>query len=656
MGIRVIRNQRINLQDFEERRLCEVDREYCTLFETNEYFRVQAINEPCGGNQLCNPDFDLGAEILTNGTFTGSASGWTLTNMTYSSNKIVHTSGAGIGTFAQALGGIVAGKTYILTIKVDTLTGGNITINLYDGAFATISSVGTHVISLTASTGAFNPDIHGLINNGVDAEIDFISLKTVDCWVFDDSWSFSGGLACHSPGTAGDIYADLYTGFSPGRYIQITYSVFGMSDGTLTVKVGGATTRVVTQNGTYTDWMLPIFSDTYLKFSADSDFDGCIEVESSYRLLDLTDLSNAAYAVNIETGASTVMNVTLNKDRINFNLYTGFLPDGCYRITVQDPCGTNYGMELNADTDFNNAGIWTIDTSGTSPTVSAAITGGQFVITNQPNPAGAPIGDVLLTQTINIPDGVGLYALYTDFLTGAFTEPIPSDAGTIEIMFPGGNTFYIAPFANGWQENTQYVKNGNVFITNTPGNPDYNQISIIFHITGTLEDDIYRFLSASIQITPALTAVYNSNCLKLLTDTQNTKLIMGESDTEESHGFLFDSLNFPNLDYRNEVAFQGPRRPNNNDGYLYSSGRKKKNFSQNDKQWELVYISMDENGHDVVSTIMSMDHFYIGEDTTNRQEYYWDEKTYEPDWGEKSGAPTAESKVLVSRIDKTTFK
>lgn len=653
MGIEIIRNQRINLLDFEEQRLCPPDKEYCALYETNEYFRVQTKNTPCGADLMCNPDFEYGTEILTNGTFTGSAASWTLTNMSYSSNKIVHTSGSGVGTFAQALGGIVAGKTYIVTIKVDVLTGGNITFNLYDGAFATITTTGTHVVAVTASTGAFNPDFHGLINNGVDATIDFVSLKTVDCWLFDDAWSFDSGLACHSPGSASDLYADLYTGLASGDYVKVTYSIFGMSDGTVTVKVGGTTSRVVTQNGTYTDYVLSLYSDTYLKFSTDSDFDGCISPTSSYQLLDATDLFNAAYAVNIETGSSTVMNVALNEDRINFYLYTGFLSDGCYRITVTDPCGTNSGTEINNDPLFNNSGAWTIDVSNVTPAVTAVISGGQLVITNPVSPAGAPTGYVELSQTINLFNGVNLYAIHTDFITGLFTEPIPSNAGNIEIVFPGGNSLIQAA---GWSASTQYVKNTTIQVVNTPGNPDYNKLVIRFELTGTLEDDVYRFLSASIQMTPALVSVYNSNCLKLVTDTGSTKLIMGESDLDKSHGFLFDAQFFPRLDYRENVSFQSPKRPNNNDGYLNSAGRHKKNFSQNTKQWELIYSGVDENGHDCLSTIMSMDHFYIGEDTTTRYEYYWDEKTYEEDTGKKGIGVISEAKVLVSRIDKTTFK
>ena len=66
----------------------------------------------------------VGAEMVTNGTFTGSATGWTLgTDWSYNANNIKKIAGASSGTVTQTVGGFDVGKVYVLAYKLTYTTG-----------------------------------------------------------------------------------------------------------------------------------------------------------------------------------------------------------------------------------------------------------------------------------------------------------------------------------------------------------------------------------------------------------------------------------------------------------------------------------------------------------------------------------------------------
>jgi hypothetical protein len=70
-----------------------------------------------------------GLDKITNGSFTGAATGWTLgTLWTYGSNKVTKAAG-GVGTLSQAAADMVSapviGETYLLSLGVDGISGEN---------------------------------------------------------------------------------------------------------------------------------------------------------------------------------------------------------------------------------------------------------------------------------------------------------------------------------------------------------------------------------------------------------------------------------------------------------------------------------------------------------------------------------------------------
>ncbi len=151
-----IPNQPLRFMDYNEVRFCEKPDPYCYLHEGDDPIRAQFRQIPCGDNIVCNPDFSTGsvsAELVTNGSFTGSASGWLFTGSgwAYNSNNVKYTGNVG-GAIAQTVA-ITAGKKYILSFTISNLTFGNLYIDLA-GISTYINANGSYALTIQAGTDA----------------------------------------------------------------------------------------------------------------------------------------------------------------------------------------------------------------------------------------------------------------------------------------------------------------------------------------------------------------------------------------------------------------------------------------------------------------------------------------------------------------------
>jgi len=101
-------------------------------------------------------------EYITNGTFTGAATGWTLgAGWAYGTNNVAKT--AGTGTLSQALATMVTvpykGETYLLNFTISGWVKGSPTVTMMGGTgtgtTVTGDGVYSRAITTTATTGAF---------------------------------------------------------------------------------------------------------------------------------------------------------------------------------------------------------------------------------------------------------------------------------------------------------------------------------------------------------------------------------------------------------------------------------------------------------------------------------------------------------------------
>jgi len=88
---------------------------------------------------------------VTNGTFTGSATGWTLgSGWSYGSNAVSHTSGT--ATMTQTSMNVVIGGVYTVTYTISGMSAGTVTVSIGGAAGTARSTNGTYIQALTATT------------------------------------------------------------------------------------------------------------------------------------------------------------------------------------------------------------------------------------------------------------------------------------------------------------------------------------------------------------------------------------------------------------------------------------------------------------------------------------------------------------------------
>lgn len=120
----------------------------------------------------------LGSELITNGTFTGNATGWSVgSGWAYSSNAVVHSSN---GTSAiqpsTALTTVLAGYEYQYSVTVSALTVGTVTLSVGGVTIAAFSANGTYTGKLLATS---NANLTLTPTNTARLTVDDVSLKRI---------------------------------------------------------------------------------------------------------------------------------------------------------------------------------------------------------------------------------------------------------------------------------------------------------------------------------------------------------------------------------------------------------------------------------------------------------------------------------------------
>jgi len=476
-------------------------------------------------------------------------------------------------------------------------------------------------------------------------------------WEINDNGTEEAGSATKIPGSSGTLTQDVLTSSNVvvNDYLKLTYTVTGMTAGQLTVLLGGNTSRVVTENGTYTDYVLMIVvSDMLLSFSANSTFDGSVSEVSCYLLKHNFD----GAAILQDLDGNLVASPTLTDyadDRVIFTWNTDSIDEGCYRVAIVDECDplftgvTNVELNLDVPIDDSPPGGWLLGGSGATGAISGGFWSQTTVATAAQNLNRAGRGFAAA-----IADGT--YVFKVEIITGS--QDTDRSDSTLEVWLCDG--FYTTGSSN------------LVTITNPQPNLTYTLYVIAAKVTSDvgfliIQDNrgsstagqVNQVASVSIKYGDVLSVTniygYESNCLKVKTDLDDMALFRGQTieDTnsvdEYSMGFYFITP-FNHLQIRVPASFTNPHRPIKQDAYLYSTGSKKKTFAQLDKAWDLVIHAVDENAHDVISTILNMEYCYI-----NGNRYICEDKDYSADWA-KGEASVAEAVVEVSRVGDVIFK
>lgn len=114
---------------------------FIEIWARNEHVDTYVDNVSVKHISLAN--LTLSGELMTNGTFTGSASSWTLgSGWAYNDNNVIHTSGT--AALSQIAGGTSSSSQYLITAKMDGSVG-NLGVDVDDSLVHQIFNASTSV-------------------------------------------------------------------------------------------------------------------------------------------------------------------------------------------------------------------------------------------------------------------------------------------------------------------------------------------------------------------------------------------------------------------------------------------------------------------------------------------------------------------------------
>lgn len=503
--------------------------QYCHPVQLGDRIFTQFYQTPCNQNEIADPTFSdvtIGAELLTNGTFTGSAAGWEAglvpaplpgENWAYGTDNIVHTPGNDNPVYQLAIAGLVSGDVYRVEIAL-TRTAGTVYVQLGDGSGRTttpvIEETGTFTYDIYFFD-ALDPNIYIYPSSDFDGSIESISLKpvTYNSWDLNASWEISDGIACHIDGTTGLLEESVANYIDANGYYYIDVTISGYVAGTLDVYISDALAGQVTSNGTFRYYATPTLAGV-VSFDPSSDFIGCLEAPDLRKLKNSHEMDLVTQDGASRYDVSNYLSYWEDKVTLNLLIDTLEVPEGCYYLEAFDACQIE-GNELVANGDFTD-GItdWTRNNNGGQYDFS----GGECQFILDPLPAATDIivnGDFsggatgwTLGAGWSIFGGGALHtAGNTATLTQSFTivspPPPPATeaywvqftvsgltAGSVSVRFSNSTTY-------------QVTANGTYTYRVTPTTGGYGIVNLTFtpssNFDGTI-DDVGLYVSSEVWV------------------------------------------------------------------------------------------------------------------------------------------------------------
>lgn len=344
MGIRVILNQPWYFGERPETQDCKKDDPSCNKIADGDDIFLQFETDPCDSPILCDSDFTaVTGNLVTNGDFEGSASGWTLgATWTYADGKVTSDDTVASNLSQNISGGLNQDECYVLIFTVSDYVAGTLTPILGGISGTSVTANGTYREVIVA--GASSSLIFAATGNPNEFSLDNVQVYSLGfCWCPDNGNLYSSseqpGLLCHIPGaetilTQVGVVPPVVT----GRLYRVRITVSDSSAGGVHAIVGAAAVSdETTGNGTFTSYVLADGNNNF-EIVMSSDFDGCI-----------TDVLVAEMPTQVNVGVvdldgNLVQDLTFytsyNDDRINLEVNTSdFSFDyGCYRLYYADPC------------------------------------------------------------------------------------------------------------------------------------------------------------------------------------------------------------------------------------------------------------------------------------------------------------------------------
>lgn len=324
------------------------ERENCILVAAGQQVYSQLKILPCGtfevcnnslgAELICNGGFDLGDELVTNGTFTGSATGWTVpANWSYFSNKVCAIAVAAGQTLLQNIPSITAGKFYYVVYTVTNYSAGDVRVTLGGTDGGTRSADGTYAELLKTVAG--NDLSFNRVTGDFTGCIDDVSVKLLDCWELSAEWTWNSGAMCLATAPA-NLTQDIPSIINGTTY-QLAFTISDYVTGTLTAFVGGGNGAAISADGTYVQYITSNGANTLLDFVDASSFEGCIDDISLKEVTICWDADETDWLIN-STGACHETGNTTDLTNTGTSVVSGKY----YHVTISVTNATAGGINI----------------------------------------------------------------------------------------------------------------------------------------------------------------------------------------------------------------------------------------------------------------------------------------------------------------------
>jgi hypothetical protein len=601
-----------------------IQREYCILKENNDRISTQFKLAPLTVNQTINPTFTPSAEKMTNYSFTGSATGWTLTGgWGYGINNVATITA---GTVSQAVPGIVANKSYYIEMVFEpTAYGASPNMTLSIGG-TTSSNLGTLAVSqLYYASGYFNAtNTNNLIvtNNGDWRGIIYsISVKEVGWNVGINGFNWINTVpvtvdwvvsnkAQHTQGNTTVLFIQFLNyiyNLTVGDTYKIVVTVTDVTEGSVGVYLGGTLVGTIDQNGVYiyTGTVTSGSGQTFY-FAPTSNFNGSIDNLYAYKIPDNFDIGvfdlDDNFIKLVPSSEITQVGDWVYVETSGSDLS---LAEGCYRLKLTDTYETTSYKQLITNGDFSSGGTGWTGTSGVTFGTDATI-------------LSADSTDIeTLSQTITIDE-----CLLNKSLTGSFELRIDASA-TLTVTARGKNTLTV--YATG-----TITTSGTKLTAFTP--TDDTEIELIFSLVCQAPkvnqdcniDDVSLFSNGC-----DLNYLYESNCINIKAEHECTK------DFEwynTKNAFNFNYVDFATK-FNLRIHCDFGKWTSKQTWNIWKNYNLNSTVVAGDstEMFEVKTEMLPENVHRALAIARMHDNFYI--DTI---ETYADATDYEPEWTEKN--------------------
>jgi hypothetical protein len=293
-------------------------------------------------------------------------------------------------------------------------------------------------------------------------------------WTKGTGWTIAGGLATYGGGVGGDL--DQTTSLVVGKTYKVTYTVSGITAGSVTAKFRGGTSvsgQVANANGTYTDIMVAVVGNISFAVLAGASFVGNIDnITVTEHTLVLPDSSDNYLAFGSELWVDSEASLGAGWSRNSPNNYSGVSVGSGKKVSISNSEVPEPGSTVVISFDVSNyvAGFVNLYAlSGLKAAVTPLIgANGSYEFTLQMTTDTALTGNRVFAQSVGGTDFTGdvsnVSIKETTLVPQDYAGKNPSNLVT------NGNFAYTTDWSYALNGGTASISNGKLTLVRADGN------------------------------------------------------------------------------------------------------------------------------------------------------------------------------------------